>query len=107
MSSFIKPIRIEVWLVSVEVFSPAEKYKSVMNQTREFYEMTNDGNETIYLAFWQDAEVWKWTPLYSWDRYYLDKTKNIDSYFIRFWCNAISEWDTALSIQEFNYSNWL
>ena len=105
MESFIIPTRVEVWAISVEVFPSREKYKAVMNKSKIFYEMTNDGDNTIYLAFGQDAEIGKWTPLQSGDRYYLDAKNNIDSYFIRFWCNAISNWWSALSIQEFNYNN--
>jgi len=104
--SFIKPWRIITTTTSIEVFPPTTKVlTSTVNQWRQFFEITNDGTTTIYLAFWQDAEIGKWTPLNSWDRYYLDISNNIDSYFIRFWCNAISDWDGALAIQEFNYSN--
>lgn len=74
---------------------------------KQFFEITNDWIYKIYLAFGADAEVWKWTPLNVWDRYYLDYTDNIDRYFMNEGCNAIADWGVGvLSIQEFDYSNW-
>ena len=98
--ALITPKQITINEVSTEVFSAAS------SKWKQFFEITNDWDYKIYLAFGNVAEIWKWTPLNSWDRYYLNYTDWIDEYFIKAWCNAISLWGTSsLAIQEFDYSN--
>lgn len=96
---YISASQVVVGLTSTQVLSPST------NITTGYVELTNDGVEKVYLAFWIDAVIGQWTVLRPWDSYSLYLSRSLDKLFLRAWITAIANASTNLALTIHNNTN--